>query len=410
MPPEGRGRRLRTWWAMALLGLGVLLLHLLALHWLGDAFAPWASGRLPEPIYTQLLKPVPPVAHPPRPTAPPRHAAAPKPPQPSKHRPVSPAPAPSPETPPPPSPHRTLVADTDPAAAASSPAPQTSAPPPPISAPSPTVASSLGGEAAPGAISQPGAAPAGKAENSSARQSAPASSASAPVSDAAPASPRAWPPSTRLSYTITGYWRGQLHGSGALVWTVDGDHYEATLEGQALIGFAYRSVGRIDGNWLAPTRYTERIFTREKSVRFDRSDGTLHFSASPQVLPLQPHVQDSASLFLQLANRLTRDPEAFQPGAQLTFAVARPSGMADWTFTVAGMTTVSTPEGPLSCWHIVRHAEDANQLGAQIWLSPQLQNLPVQIRLQHSADSYLLFTLDHAEQQALPQAPTSAAP
>ena len=400
------------WLTVGLLGLGVLALHLAALAWLGAAFSPWARGRLPEPIYTQLLKPAPVIAHQAQRAAPPRPAPAPKPARVAAPRQAAPVPAPRTETPPSPPPRQTLLADAAPpaAAAVSAPAPQASAPPRPTSAPSAAVATSLGDEAAPGALSQAAGGLPGHGSGSVAPRAAPQPSASRPLGNAAPAPPAAWPPSTRLNYTITGYWRGDLHGSGALVWTVDGDHYEATLSGSALIGFAYRSIGRIDGDWLAPSRYTERLFTREKSVRFDRDDDTLHFSASPDVVPLPPHVQDSASLFLQLANRLTRHPEAFHPGATLTFDVARPSGMTDWTFTVAGMETVATPTGPLSCWHVVRHAADPNQLGAQIWLSPQLQNLPVQIRLQHAADSYLLFTLDHAEQQAPPQSPASAAP
>ena len=372
------------------LGLGVLLLHLVALDWLGSAFSPWAVGKQPEPIYTELLKPT----APPRPPSPPQRKAAPKPTA---------------------KPRRSVAARTEPPAPAPTPAvvvasahpPSASSPPP---APAPALASNLGDDVAWAPVSQPAGGASGRASGPTAPHRAPA--ASSPASATTPSRPEApaWPPSTRLNYAITGYWRGDLHGSGALVWSVDGDHYEATLSGSALIGFAYRSTGRIDGDWLAPSHYTERVFTREKSVRFDRSDDTLHFSASPTVLPLPPHVQDSASLFLQIASRLSRHPADFHPGATLSYAVARPSGMTDWTFTVVGEDTVVTPIGALSCWHVVRAATEPNQLGAQIWLAPQLQNLPVQIRLQHAADSYLLFTLDHAEQQAPPQSPASAAP
>jgi len=378
--------------AILLLALLVLALHLAALDWLGSAFQPLAAGRLPEPIYTQLLRPTPPSA------VVQRHAAAPVP--------TLPAPRPAPERAPPPS-------TTQPApqpmpmpvgtAIASAPAPEASASPP-ASAPAAT-------HAAPSdRLSRPGAHASSPSSSALRRSATPLASSSQPVSDAsAPvAEAPAWPPSTKLSYTITGYWRGDLHGSGALVWTVDGDHYDATLSGSALISFAYQSTGRIDGDWLAPDRYTERVFTREKSIQFNRASNTLRFSAIPEALPLPPHAQDSASLFLQLANRLTTRPGDFRPGATVTFTVARPSGMTDWTFTVVGMDTVATPAGPLQCWHVVRQATQSNELDAQIWLSPQLQNLPVQIRLQQSADSFLLFTLDHAA-QAAPQ-PSASAP
>ncbi|HML82988.1 MAG TPA: DUF3108 domain-containing protein [Thiomonas arsenitoxydans] len=394
MTPDRRTRGRPGWRAIALLALGVVALHLAALDWLGAAFRPLAAGKLPEPIYTQLLKPTPPVvtAARPAPAPPPKPAKAKQPPA------LQPAPMPAPKPAADivrPRPSETVAS---PAQAPPAPVEALSAPPPPTSAPLLAAATSLGDLAPADQVSQPA--------RPIPTESSPAPAASAPASAAAP---HPWPPSTRLSYTITGYWRGHLHGSGALVWTVDGDHYEARLSGSALIGFSYRSTGRIEGDWLAPSEYTERVFTREKSVRFDRGDNTLHFSASPAVLPLPPHVQDSASLFLQLANRLSVAPDDFHPGATLSFAVARPSGMADWAFNIAGMDFVDTPIGSLPCWHIVRQATQTNELGAQIWLSPQLQNLPVQIRLQHSADSYLLFTLDHAE-QAGAAAPASAKP
>lgn len=365
-----RRSRLRGGPTVVWLALLVLALHLAVLGWLGHAVEPLAAGRLPEPIYTQILRPTPP-PQPPRaatpPLAPPTPRPTPTPP------PASTAPQPVP---------------ADPVAIAAATVPDT--------------APASGASAAPAPASSPASAAAVSAPDRAV--SAPTPAASAPGAQPPPA----WPPSTRLTYTISGQWRGALHGSGALVWTVDGNRYEADLSGSALIGFSYSSAGRIDRDWLAPERYTERVFTREKSVRFDRASGTLHFSATADVLPLPPHVQDSASLFLQLAHRLSTRPDDFRPGATLTFAVARPSGLTDWTFTIAGMDTVDTPLGPLRCWHVVRQATQSNELGAQIWLSPQLQNLPVQIRLQQSAEIYLLFTLDQAQQTAT--APQSSAP
>jgi hypothetical protein len=49
-------------------------------------------------------------------------------------------------------------------------------------------------------------------------------------------------------------------------------------------------------------------------------------------------------------------------------------------------------------WHL-DHPADSHGLGAEVWLAPALQNLPVQIRLQQSDDNYLLFTLREARQQ-----------
>ncbi|OIQ73791.1 hypothetical protein GALL_445700 [mine drainage metagenome] len=409
-----------SWLGIAFLGLTVLLLHAVALDWLGQAFHAIEPGRLPPPIYTKLLEPTPPVA---QLAELPRVTTAPKP-APAAHPPgrmtvTAPRAAPPAPTAPMPLP---AVAASRPLASAPV---QTLAP-----RPSDSVSEGAGegmvvhglGEDGGGNIGRVGGPtddvaavgskrPASAAIPAPASASAPvvtasaATAASAPTSAASAPAVSAWPPSTRLSYTITGYWRGALHGEGALAWVRDGDRYEATLSGGALVGFEYRSTGRIDGGWLSPTRYIERVINRVKVVHFNRDKGTLSFSAIAAVLPLQPHVQDSASLFMQLAYLLTTRPQEFRSGGAITFAVARPSGMTDWTFAVTGQETVETAAGLLQCWHVERKSTTANELGAQIWLAPQLQNLPVQIRLQQSADTYLLFTLDHAEQQTTPSAP-----
>ncbi|WP_286731538.1 hypothetical protein [Thiomonas sp. 13-64-67] len=57
MTTDRRTRGWPGWRTIALLALGVVALHLAALDWLGAAFRPLAAGKLPEPIYTQLLKP-----------------------------------------------------------------------------------------------------------------------------------------------------------------------------------------------------------------------------------------------------------------------------------------------------------------------------------------------------------------
>lgn len=405
-----RADRIRPpWMGIAFLGLAVLLLHAVALDWLSQAFRAIEPDRLPPPIYTRLLEPTPPVAQhteAPRVAAPKPAPAVPAPGRMTVTAPPAARPAPAAPMPQP------AIATSRPEASApvQAPAPLPSEPEP-VDTGERTAVRALGDDGG-GNISRVGGSIDGAAAigrklpaSAPAVTASAATAASAPTSAASAPAASAWPPSTRLSYTITGYWRGALHGEGALAWVRDGDRYEATLSGSALVGFEYRSTGRIDSGWLSPTRYIERVINRVKVVHFNRDKGTLSFSAIAAVLPLQPHVQDSASLFMQLAYLLTTRPQEFRSGGAITFAVARPSGMTDWTFAVTGQETVETAAGMLQCWHVERKSTSPNELGAQIWLAPQLQNLPVQIRLQQSADTYLLFTLDHAEQQTTPSAP-----
>lgn len=372
----------RRWGAMIVIVLLVIGLHALLLWALGRGFQRLDPvERLTPPIYTRLLRPTPP-----KPVPQPR----------ARPRPV-PKPSPKATTQPPLAPHRTAhpPAALPPHVALARPdapieptaidqAEQTSAPAP---QPSPAPAASTPATPAESdGFSRPG--------SSGSTPAGPASNGSSPTAGPAPG----WPPSTQIDYALSGYWRGALHGSGELLWTRDGDRYAARLSGRALVSFSYTSSGQIAGDWLVPARYAERLFTRHKAVSFDRVADLVRFDNGTQAAPIPPDLQDSASLFLQIAHRLTVDPGAFAPGATLTFKVARPSGLTDWTFTVIGQDLLETPLGPLRCWHVERPAAAGNQLGAAIWLAPSLQNLPVRIRLLHGDDSTLEFNITAARQ------------
>ncbi|MHB1666638.1 DUF3108 domain-containing protein [Thiomonas sp.] len=422
-PGGGPGWRLMGVW-LAL----VLVLHALALHALGDAFAPIEPGRLPEPIFARLLMPS---ARPaPSATPAPTTAAAPHAAEPARGlqlRPASPQAAASrPEIaasqtqtgmgPPPvesaPPVARSLgggdasgqVAVSRPPAMAPSappfPAPAATPTPPAVASSAPSTKPGMQTGTAPGGASQAAkpASAAGTIQPAATTTAEVASStASAPASTPATTDAFGWPPSTELRYELSGNYRGPLHGDGALLWVRDGNSYRLEISGAALVSFSYTSTGRIDGNWLAPDRYVERIFTRRKAVNFNRDKGTLSFSAISTVMPLSQHLQDSASIFMQLAHQLSTQPQDFRVGQHLAFEVARPSGTTTWDFTILGQDTLQTGVGPLVTWHLA-HPADSHGLGAEVWLAPALQNLPVQIRLQQSADNYLLFSLREARQ------------
>ncbi|MDE2120905.1 MAG: DUF3108 domain-containing protein [Betaproteobacteria bacterium] len=227
-----------------------------------------------------------------------------------------------------------------------------------------------------------------------------ASGSQAPAASASQAALAAagWPVSTRLEFALRGYYRGPLHGTGALEWRREGSRYLLRLSGAALIDFSYTSRGRIDGEWLAPQQYVEQVLLRRKTVDFDRDAGLLRFSAMPSTLPIPPRLQDSASVFMQLSQALRTRARDFAPGRLLRLQVARPTGTTTWNFRIAGRETVDTGVGRLDCWHLVYDPPPDADLGAQVWLAPSLQDLPVQIRLSHDSEDFLLFTLRRALQ------------
>ena len=390
-PPARPRRRWRAaWWL-----LPVLLLHVLALWGLGSALRRGPAHALPAALYTQVLLPQAPRA--PRPAAPAAAKAQ------SPARAVAQAQGPELLAPAPrhaPAPRQARPVRRPRAPEASRPAP--AAPPRPAdSAPSPSTAGH--GPAQAGSQAHASAHPATHPATQPVTQppTHPVAAPSAPGSGAG-ALADAWPPPTRLDYALTGYYRGPLHGNGELEWRRQGPRYQLRLSGSALIDFSYTSTGSIQADWLAPDDYVEQVLLRSKSVRFDRAAGLLRFSAIGSTLPIPAHLLDSASVFMQLAQDLRSQPGRFQPGAHLRFQVARPSGTTTWDFLVAGQAQVPTRLGPLPAWHLVYEPAVPEDLGAEVWLAPSLQGLPVQIRLRHGRDDYLLFTLRRALQQAAP--------
>ncbi len=401
-----KGRR----WLVALWLLPVLGLHALALLALARLAGPQPDS-LPPVLYTRVLLPRSPTVAQQTPAR-----AAPR------ALPRNPATRPPPARPG----TATLLTAAAPAAShpASHPASRTA------SRTASPAASHATSRAAPGrapstepaasqaAAPRPGASAASAAHpRASAPAAAPQPPAAASPESAAAAAPAgasaarsapepAWPPSTRLEFRLTGYYRGALHGSGSLEWRRLGDAYQLRLAGSALIDFSYTSSGRIDGPWLAPERYVEQVLLRSKTVEFDRRAGLLRFSAMPATLPIPAHLQDSASVFMQLAERLRSRPQDFVDGAKVALQVARPTGTTTWVFRVVGHDTVATGAGRLACWHLDYTPPPGADLGAEVWLAPELQDLPVQIRLRRSATEYLLFTLE----RALQQAPAASAP
>lgn len=342
--------------AAALL-LAVLLAHAWALRWVGVELQSVGFAPQARPIYAHLITPKLPVA-----------AAPAEKPAPAR---VKHAPRPR------------AVAAAQPQKNEMTQAAVVPAPPPEAVASSPQAAASAPVPTAP--------------ENAAPDLSAlgPPAAASAPVT----AETVQWPPSTRIGYTLGGYYRGALHGTASFEWLRQGNDYQLFLRMHSLITQEYRSRGRIAGGWLQPVRYEEQGLRGVTAVNFNRDVGTLSFSSVTTVLPLPEHVQDTASTIMQLSAMLANDPARFSQGAAVPVEVARPRGLDRWDFEVVGFEQLSTGQGTLGAWHVRRvPRKSPGDIGVDLWLSPQLQSLPVRIKLTQAQDVYLDLLLDKAEQ------------
>ena len=219
-----------------------------------------------------------------------------------------------------------------------------------------------------------------------------------------------WPASTRLSYTLTGYYRGPVEGSAQVEWVREGDHYQVHLD--AVIGvriaplFTRRmsSDGVLGADGLAPRRYdeeTRRAFAtpRRAELRFERDAVWL---ADGRRREGWPGVQDSASQFVQLTWRFRMHPELLAVGKTIEVPLALPASVGRWIYDVVGAETIHAPFGAVEAFHLKprRIAQAGGDMTAEIWFAPSLEYLPVRIRIHQDAETFVDMTIERPPLQA----------
>jgi hypothetical protein len=301
---------------------------------------------------------------------------------------TSPADATPAAEPPAPAPPQAPAAPTPPgpAAQATPPAETASAPRSPVANPDrvtePSVQAAAPAEApepAPSAAVPPealAAAPAGPA-------SAPLGPALTRGGEALPVYATRLPPPARLPFELR---RGLLSGDAVLDWRPGPEGYELTLEarafGQTLL--AWHSRGVVDGDGVAPQRFTDRRGRRAaQAANFRRDVGLLSYSASTVEFPLPRGAQDRLSWMVQLAAILEAEPRLREPGQRISIFVSGARADADvWTFVVQGRSALELPVGTVpDALHLLRSPRKAFDTQAEAWLDPARGHLPVRARL-----------------------------
>ncbi|MEY2685815.1 MAG: hypothetical protein RL375_13 [Pseudomonadota bacterium] len=218
-----------------------------------------------------------------------------------------------------------------------------------------------------------------------------------------------WPASTRLSYDLRGWYRGDVTGSARVEWLREGRRYQVHLEvvlGPSLTPLARRrmsSEGRISADGLVPQRYEQETWqiigrTRRADMVLGNEMVTL---ANGQRQPRPPDVQDTASQFVQMVFLLMTRPELSRPGASVDFALALPHRIDRWTYDMIGTETLVTPAGSLATLHVrPRRRAAEGDLTVQMWLAPSLQMLPARIRIEQDASVWADLLLSRSPEQA----------
>jgi hypothetical protein len=250
--------------------------------------------------------------------------------------------------------------------------------------------------------------------------------ASAPPAPAAAASGPtfSWPASTRLKYTLLGWYQGEVHGSAQVEWLRTAERYQVHLDviiGPSMAPLVARrmsSEGRITPTGLRPQRYeqeTRQLIGRTRNLQLGFDDDAVRLPDGRR-MAARADVQDSASQFIQMVYLFSTRPELRRSGQRVEFDLALPHRVRRWVYEVGEFVPVSTPLGELETFHVrpvpittalpEAAAESVRSggsiLSAQIWYAPTLQMLPVRIRIEQDAQTWIDLTLSEVPQQAGP--------
>jgi hypothetical protein len=226
-----------------------------------------------------------------------------------------------------------------------------------------------------------------------------AAGVAAAAASAAVAAPFEWPASTRLSYILTGNYRGEVHGQAQVEWVRVESRYQVHLDVTVGPSFAplitrrMSSDGELTAQGLSPRRYDE-----DTKVMFrERRRVTMLFEPDAVVMPggerreRWPGIQDTASQFVQLAYQFTIQPELLRVGRTVEVPLALPRNVDRWVYEVLDEEQLYTPFGPVASFHLKprRVNRPGGDLIAEIWFAPDLRYLPVRIRIEQDPATFI---------------------
>jgi hypothetical protein len=232
-----------------------------------------------------------------------------------------------------------------------------------------------------------------------------ATAASVPASAAA----FEWPPSTRVSYKLTGNYRGEVVGNAQVEWVRAGNRYQVHLDvwigAQAapLVGRRMTSDGELSERGLTPKRYDEetRALFRELRRRTILFDDERVLLPNGKQLPRVDGMQDAASQFVQLTWLFTTQPQLLQVGQRIEVPLALPTNVDRWAYDVVEKVMQDTPFGPVETFHLRprRELRPNRDLVADVWFAPTLQYLPVRLLIRQDEATYIDLMIDRLPQQ-----------
>jgi len=235
---------------------------------------------------------------------------------------------------------------------------------------------------------------------------APQAAASAPQAVAsAPAAADAlgpWPPDTKLSYRLGGQFRsGELYGDARVQWQREGNRYQVRVDIDVTLWttMVITSQGEVTAEGLMPHAYEELRTGKRRAARFGEEVLALEHG---KTAPRPPGMQDSASQFVELAQRFATGRERLEVGRTVGMWMARPGAVDHWVYDIVEREILQTPNfGPVEAFRLKPRpiANPRGNITHEMWFAPSLQYLPVRIKVLMGKDDFVDLLVDKIEQR-----------
>ena len=219
-----------------------------------------------------------------------------------------------------------------------------------------------------------------------------------------------WPASTRLTYRLSGNFRGPIDGQASVEWLRVGSRYQVRLEVSAGPSFApfftrrMTSDGELSVRGLAPVRYDEetKVALRDPRRVAMRFEGDTVRLADGRLVPRPEGLQDTASQFVQMTFMFTTRPELLRRGGVVEIPLALPRNVDLWAYEVLDTELLETPVGGIEAVHVKprRLLRPGGDLVAESWFAPSLQYLPVRIVIHQDAQTWIDLVIERLPLQA----------
>lgn len=210
-----------------------------------------------------------------------------------------------------------------------------------------------------------------------------------------------WPADTRLTYKLSGNYRGALFGDAQVQWLRDEQRYETRIDIKLgiLLSMIMTSQGEVLPDGLRPRVYEEAVAGKVRSLSFTDTE-ILYANGTRALRPLG--LQDTASQFVELTQQFSSGRAALEVGNKVTFWMARPGGVDEWTYDIAEKVMLDMPPlGAVETYHLMPRplVNPRGNITAEMWFAPSLQYLPVRIRINMDAATYIDLLVEKIEQK-----------